>query len=564
MSAAIKFGNFEADFHSRQIRRYGVSVAMQAQPFAVLEALLQKPGQLITREVLKNKIWPELAFIDSERGLNKAVNRLRDALGDRSESPRFIETLPKRGYRWIAPLVYELRSLALIPLVDQSGDPSRSHWADGISDELINAIAQISGLHVISPTSSRRFKNSDQTIQEIARLLNVDAVLHGSVVVSDKKLAIRVHLIEALSEHSIWFGSYEAELDEIVTLQRRIASAVAAELHAKLVTNRNSLTERAERVHPDAYQACLKGRLFWERRTEVDLEKSIEQFNRAAILDAAYPEPYVGFADAQIMLGIFGLRQPREVFPSARVAAEKALLLDGNLSGAHTSLGMVLSVYFWEMIGAEQKLKRALELNPNSSIGYQWYGSHLSQMGRNAEAVASVEKARTLDPLSVVINAFLGLTYFKARQFSAGVNAAKEAVELDPNSPFAHYILSRTLCGVGDYDAAVCEAEAACALSRNQLPFAAHVGYTYGCAGRRDEALAVLAQLHELRQERYVSAYELAVIYLSLENENQAVEWLERSLEERASKLTELLDPTFDSIRHHAVVSRILSQLGIR
>jgi Flp pilus assembly protein TadD len=263
------------------------------------------------------------------------------------------------------------------------------------------------------------------------------------------------------------------------------------------------------------------------------------------------------------MLGIFGLRPPRDTFPNARTAAEKALHLDPDNAAAQTSLGTILDTYYWDAHSAEQRFKRALELNPNSATAHQWYGSALSTVGRNHEAIALVEKARTLDPLSLVMNAFLGLTYFKARQFTRAVNAARVAVELDPNNPFAHYILSRTLCATGEFEHAVVEAEAACRLSGSRLPFAAHAGYAYARAGSRVKAEAVLDQLEELRATRYVSAYESAVIYLALEDVSAAAQWLERSLEERSAKLTEILDPVFDAARDHPVLHKIMRELGL-
>ena len=565
MSAAVQFGEFQADLQARELRKQGIRVALQDQPFQVLTALLEQPGRLITRDVLQRRIWPDVAFIDSERGLNKAVNRLRHALGDCSAQPKFIETLPKRGYRWIAPVLHDIRSLAILPLANLSGDPHRAHWADGITDELINNLAQISGVTVISRTSCLRFKDSALPLCEIARQLHVDAVIEGSVVVSEQKLGICVQLVEPFADRHLWAADYEAQLDEIVSLQRQIARAIARELHGHLTPAAEiHLAAVAPRVRPEVYEACMKGRLFWNRRTEADLEKGIDCFERAIALDPGYAEAYVGVADSRIMLGIFGLRPPRQVFPEARAAAEKALALDSNRAAAHTSLGTVLSMYDWDAPAAEQRFKHALELNPNSATAHQWYSAHLSAAGRNQEAIAFVEKARSLDPLSVVVNAFLGLTYFKARQFTSAVRAAQEAVELDPNNPFAHYVLSRTLCGTGEFQDAVAEAEAACRFSGNRLPFAAHVGYAYGRAGHRAKAQAVLGELQELRATRYVSAYETAVIYLALEEVSAAVEWLERSLEERAAKLTEIFDPVFDGVRDHPVLQKVMRTLHLK
>ncbi len=470
----------------------------------------------------------------------QAINRLRTALGDYSAQPRFIESLPKRGYSWIAPVLHDIRSLAVLPLTDFSGDPSRAHWADGITDELINNVAQISGVTVISRTSSLRFKGSAVPSVRSRASCTWMPSLRAQLSFRSKSLAYACSW-STLSWMPPWAASYEAHLDEIVSLQRQIAGAIARELSGRLTPAAEvRLAAVMPRIQPEVYEACLKGRLFWNRRTESDLEKGIERFEEAIALDPSYAEAYVGVADSLIMLGIFGLRPPRQTFPEACAAAEKALNLDSNHAAAHMSLGAIRDTYYRDA-SAEQRFKRALELNPNSATAHQWYGSHLSAVGRNQEAVALVEKARTLDPLSLVMNAFLGLTYFKARQFTRAVHAARVAVELDPNNPFAHYILSRTLCGTGEFEDAVMEAEAACRVSGNQLPFAAHAGYAYGRAGYRVKAHAVLDYLEELRAARYVSAYDTAVIYLALEDGSAAAQWLERSLQERAAKLTESL-----------------------
>ncbi len=267
---------------------------------------------------------------------------------------------------------------------------------------------------MISRTSSLRFKSSPVPLSEIARELHVDAIIQGSVIVSTHKLGIRVQLVDPFANRHLWGASYEAQLDEIVGLQRQIAGAIAKELRGRLKpTAELRLTAVPRRIQPEVYEACMMGRLFWNRRTEMDLEKGIERFEQAIALDPTYAEAYVGIADSLIMLGIFGLRPPRDTFPNARTAAEKALHLDPDNAAAQTSLGTILDTYYWDAHSAEQRFKRALELNPNSATAHQWYGSALSTVGRNHEAIALVEKARTLDPLSLVMNAFLGLTYLR-------------------------------------------------------------------------------------------------------------------------------------------------------
>jgi TolB-like protein len=294
---AIRFGVFEADIEAGELRRSGVKVRLQEQPFQVLAALLERPGQVITRAELQKKIWIADTFVNFDCGLNKAVNRLRHALGDSADTPKFIETLPRRGYRFAAPVEQGISSLAVLPLDNLSGDPKQEYWADGMTDELITHLAKIRDLRVISRTSAMRFKNTTLPLGEIARQLGVGALIRGSVVVSDRKVRIRAQLINPFTDDHLWVDSYDRELGDVMTLQRQIAYAIACQIRSRLTPEEEAGFAGVRSVNAEAYEAYLKGRFFWNKRTKADLERSFAYFRQAIAADAAYAAPYAGLAD---------------------------------------------------------------------------------------------------------------------------------------------------------------------------------------------------------------------------------------------------------------------------
>ena len=564
-SPRIRFGAFEVDLPAGELRQRGVKVKVQQQPFEVLAALLERPGSVVTREELQRRIWSAQTFGDFERGLNKAINRLRDALGDSPDTPRFIETLPRRGYRFIAPVERTIGSIAVLPLENLSGDSSLDYWADGITDELITHLAKLSELRVISRTSVMRFKNTRVPLAEIARELGVDAVIEGSVVVSDRTVRIRAQLVGAAPDRHLWAESYERELGDIVIVQEQIAKAIGAQILARLTPDQESRFSKARSVNPDAYDAYLRGRFFWNKRTAPDLDKSFEYFNQAIALDTGYAKAYAGLADYYITLGILALRPPREVYPPAKDAAETALELDETLAEAHNSLAAARHHYGWDWAGAEQEFKRALELDPNCSVAHQWYGALLALMRRYEEAIIEVKRARDLDPLSLVLNAFVGFMHMLVRQHDQAVDATRKAIELDPLYPFGHYVLARCLDARGELGHALEESEAAAGLSGGDLPFLAHLGYANARIGNLVKARDVREQLRELSKTTYVSPYHVARIYTGLGEKDSAFEWLERAFEERTARLpTELQgDPAFDGLRDDPRFEDLVRRMGL-
>ena len=511
----------------------------------------------------QRRVWATDTFVDFERGLNKAINRLRDALGDSAESPKFIETLPRRGYRFIARVLRRIDSVAVLPFENLSGDPNQEHWADGMTDELITRIARLSGLRVISRTSVMRFKDGRIALPEIARQLDVDVVIEGSVMLADRRMRITVQVLDACSDQHLWAETYERELGDVLTLQGQIAQAIAGQVRDRLAPEEQALLARIRPAKPAAYEAYLKGRFFWNKRTVADLNKGIEYFNQAVSLDPAYPLAHAGLADSYEVLGIFGLLPPSDVFPRAKAAAETALELDETLAEAHSALGHLRMLYDWDWRGAEQEFKKALELDANYSIAHLWYGNLLTVLRRFEEAIVELKTARVLDPLSFPINIFEGFVYMRARQYDRAIESCRRAIELDPNNPFGHWILARVFDVQNELGESLAESEKAASLSGHGLPFTAHLGYAYARIGDAVRAHRVISELIELSKRRYVSPYAVAVIYTGLGEKDMAFEWLERAYADRTARLSELPDPPFDDLRSDPRFQDLVRRVGL-
>ena len=559
-----RFGVFEVDPQAGELRKSGVKVKVQDQPFQVLTALLERPGQLVTRDELRQRVWTADTFVDFDRGLNKAMNRLRDVLGDPAENPTFIETVPRRGYRFIARIERRISSIAILPLENLSRDPTREYWADGLTDELITHVAKIVDLRVISRTSAMRFKHSAKSLMEIGRELGVDALVEGSVLLSDRKVRISVQLIDVSTDQHLWADSYERELGDVVSLQHQIARVIARQIQSRLTAEQEARVAKGCAVNPEAYDAYLRGRFFWAKRTEEGIEKSFACFRHAIEVAPTYSAPYAGLADSYLMLGIFGTRSPHDFCPKAKVAAEKALELDDALAEAHTSLAGVTSLYDWDWPGAEREYRRALELDPNYAVAHQWYASLLSGLGRHDEALTEVLRARELDPLSLVINAFVGFIHMRARRFDQAIEACAKAIELDPNNPFGRWILARSLDAGDQLREALAQSEQAVTLSGNKDPFTAHLGYASARMGDRRRADDVLDQLRERSKSEYVSPYHFAIIYTALDQRDLAFEWLEKAFQERTARLTgELSERVFDPLRSDPRFQELVRRIGL-
>ena len=632
----LRFGVFELDLRSGELRKHGLRIRLQEQPFQVLAMLLEHPGEVVTREELQKKLWPADTFVDFDHGLNKAINKLREALGDSAESPRFVETVARRGYRFLAEakktaevvpvrgsglatqshpapdaphlppeiagnstvprhrlpsiawkssvLVLLLltaslaawkvhpwnrsspviRSLAVLPLESLSNDPSQDFFADGMTDELISDLGQISALRVISRTSVMAYKHAHKPLPQIARELNVDAVVEGTVLRSGDQVRITAQLIDASADKHLWSQSYEGELRDTLALQSKVARAIADQIQINLNPREQAALKSAKVVNPQAYVSYLKGRYFWNKRSAESLKVALAYFNQAIDEDPAYAQAYSGLADTYALLGDwqYAVMTPKEALPKAKAAAIKALELDSALGEAHNSLAFCLDGFDWAFDSAGKEFLRAIELNPGYATAHHWYAWHLALFHRYDEALAEMRKAESLDPLSLVINADLAELLALAYSYDESIQQSRKTIEMDPNFGLAHNHLGQAYLQKHMYDEAIAELQKAVQLSSGGPTCMANLARADVASGKRSEAEKLLGDLKQRSSPGYSHGSEIAVIYASLGDTDQAMNWLEKGYEERFNPGV-LLRPGFDPLRSDPRFQNLVRRIGL-
>jgi len=636
-NSVVRFGTYEVSLQSGEVRKAGLRIRVQQQPLKLLEILLEHPGEVVTREELRSRVWPSESFGDFDQALNIAIGKLRSALGDSAENPRFIETLPKRGYRFVAdvsvvdtdarpkrqePVAGDLpatdpghkiqgagltvapqrrlrltrriigalalviiislailsvwlfrsrasaptgiRSIAVLPLENLSGDASQNYFADGMTDELITDLAQISALRVISRTSVMVYKGARQPLPQIARELNVDAVVEGTVLRSGDQVRITAQLIEASTDKHLWSQSYEGELRDTLALQNRVASAIADQIRINLTPQEQAALKNAKVLNPEAYESYLKGRYFWNKRTRDGLKVALAYFKQAIEEDPTYAQAYSGLSDTYALLGDwqYAVMPPKEAFPKAKAAAIKALELDNSLGEAHNSLAFVLDGFDWDFDSAGKEFQRAIELSPGYATAHHWYAWHLSLLGRFDEAIAEMKKAQNLDPLSLIIDADLAELLVLAHHYDESIAQSRKTIEMDPNFALAHNQLAQAYLQEQMYDEAVTELKKAVQLSGDSPTCIANLARAYVASGKRNEAEKLLGDLKKRSNSAYSNAPEIAIVYVSLGETDQAMNWLEKGYEERFNPGV-LLRPGFDPLRSDARFQNLLRRIGL-
>ena len=634
---SVRFGVFEVDLRAGDLKRKGIRTKLQGQPFLLLITLLKRRGEVVTREELRRTLWPEDTFVDFDHSLGSAINKLREALGDSATHPRFIETVPRRGYRFIAPLeavgeteiapeVSEpipdpeplsstslpnvensarpghaaarrpwpsvwtvfagaivllaagltffviprsrppalIRSLAVLPLENLSGDPAQDSFSDGMTDALITELGQLGDLRVISRTSAMTYKGTHKSLPQIARDLKVDALVEGAVLRSGSQVRITAQLVLADADKQLWAKSYEGELRDTLTLQSQVARAIAEEIRTQLTPHEQAVLKNANRVNPEAYEAYLKGRYFWNKRTADGLSKAIDFFDQAVKRKPDYALAYAGLADSYALAGDwkYGLLAPREAYPKAKAAATEAIALDGTLGEAHISLAFCLDNFEWNWESAGKEFTRGIEFSPNYPIGHEWYGWHLASLGRHGEAVAEVEKAASLDPLSPSIGADLAEELLVAHRLDEAVEQIRKTMILDPFFAPAHYVLGQTLVQKHSYNEAIAELQKAIELSPGSSAFTANLAYAYAVSGMRDQAERILNDLKNRSPQASSNAPEVAMVYVGLGEKDSAMAWLEKAYAERFSPWV-LMRPCFNPMRSDPRFQDLLHRIGL-
>lgn len=651
-SKLFRFGVFEIDPQAGELRKQGRRIKLQEQPFQILVLLLHHRGEIVSRDELRHQLWPDDTFVDFDHSLNTAIMRLRETLGDSSENPLFIETVPKRGYRFIAPTVavstkpsedrgvrlaeqpftsvpvaatgvtgtpmyaeaqpaastmgvnhrkalklggiiaasatillglmalylhkvsagkassQQIASLVVLPLENVSGDREQDYFADGMTDELIAHLAKIRSLRVISRTTAMAYRDSRKPLSEIARELNVDAVVEGTVLRAGNRVRITAELVQVSTDRHLWAETYESPVGDILTLQAQVASAIVNQISVKLSPEDQTrlANTAAARVDPEAYEDLLKGRYYWNKRSDEGLSKAIEYFEAATKKDPNYALAYASLADCYSVFGsaIVGTMPSAEAEPKAKAAAQKALEIDNSLGEAETSLASVRFNYDWDWPAAASGFQRAIELNPSYATAYQRYSLYLIAMGQTRDSLEQINVARRLDPLSLSINFSYGWRLYMARQYDEAAEQLRNTLEMDPNFALAHLVLGQTYEQKGEDGQAIAELQKAVATSSNMPLMVAGLGHAYAVAKKIPEARAVLNQLLEQSKKQYVSPFYIALICAGLAENDKAVEWLEKAYADRSNGLVFLkVDPELDSLRSNPRFKKLLVKMRL-
>ncbi len=439
--------------------------------------------------------------------------------------------------------------LAVLPFDNLSGDPQQDYFSDGLTEEMI---AQLGRMHpdrlgVIARTTIMQYKGTHKSAEEIGAELRVDYILEGSVRRDGNKARITAQLIQVSDQTHRWAEDYDRDLRDILALQSDVAKAIARQIQLQLTPQQQQRLTQTRAVNPEAYEAYLRGRFFWNKRTDDALQRSIDYFNEAIQKDPSYALAHAGLADTYGVLAFFSVRPPNEAYPRAKAAALRALQLDDSLGEAHALLADVMYHYDWDWPAAEARFKRAIELNPNYATAHQWYAVFLDLSGRIEEAGVEIEHARALDPLSLAINTDAAGHYYYARQYDQAVAQCRKALDMDPNFPLAHIWLGMAYVQKKMYPEAIEEFRKVQSVSPTAL---ALLGHTYGLSGRQSEALGVLQDLRNLSRRRYVSPAFFASVYIGLGDANQAFRWLDQAAQVHSPMLVRLkMEPVVDSLR---------------
>src|SRR5467141_3111762 len=634
---SMRFGVYEFDLRSGELRKHGIRIKLQEQPCQILAILLEHRGEMVTREELQRRLWPRDTFVDFDHSLNTAVMRLREALNDSSENPRFIETLPRRGYRFVAPVEEksasvtetaqgetgevsasqsaiakndptlsslspglpattgkavgrlprrvvvlaaifllglvlagglavrylrkpsvvtappdQITSLVVLPFENLSADKDQAYFADGMTDELIAHLAKIRSLRVISRTSSMEYKGTHKTLSQIARDLNVDALVEGTVLRSGDRVRITAELVQVATDGHLWAESYESQLGDILTLQSHVTSAIVNEIRVKLTPEDQVRLAATRPVSTLSYENYLKGRYYWNKRSQEGLTKAINYFQIAVEKDPRYALAYAGLADCYSIIGsaIVGTVPTAEVAPKARAAALKSLELDNTLAEAHTSLATVRFNYDWDWNAAASGFRRAVELNPSYATAYQRNSLYLMSMGRTSESIAEMNRAHDLDPLSISMNFSLGWRLYMAREYDQAIEQLRNTIDMDPGFVLPHLVLGQAYEQMKAYDQAITELRRAADISQNSPPALAALARIYAVSGRNAEARNRLNQLLQLQKKQYVSPFYVAIVYAGLGENDHALDWLEKAYADHSNAIVFLkVDPQLDSLR---------------
>ncbi|MGA7821998.1 MAG: winged helix-turn-helix domain-containing protein [Candidatus Sulfotelmatobacter sp.] len=618
----LRFDGYELDVRAGDLRKQGVRLRLRGQPLQVLQILVERAGDVVTREELQSRIWSADTFVDFDHSLHNAIARIREVLGDSAETPRYIETLPRRGYRYIGPVedfqtlrlapeigrpasqpltlvtapkrrrilvvilgtlfavglvaattwrylhakaaAPAIHSLAVLPLDNLSGDPSEEFFTDGMTDQLITDLAKVGSLRVISRTSVMQYKGTKKTLPAIARELNVDAIVEGSVIRSGQRVRVTAQLIQAPTDQHLWAETYDRDLGDILKLQGEVADAIAQQVRAQLTPSQQSQLRLAHVVNPTAYDDYLRGRLYFTNEfTKPDsLRKAQHYFEDAMQKDPNFALAYAGLADTYVFLAYAGALPRDLAYRSAKDALAKALERDDSIGEAYDTLGALSTYFDWDWDTADREFKRAIALAPSYSCAHEDRAIFLALIGRRAEALAEIAKIDQLDYgfSSAWTEQW---TYYTLRDYPNLIGASRRGLLLDPKVWFQHYFLGIGYEGTGKLQDAISEYQQAIAMSGDSRSTVA-LAHAYSAMGKKAEAENILRDLEHKLKQTSASPDTMATIYAGLGQNDKAFDFLERAYSEKSLDISSLKSGLeLDSLRPDPRFQNLLRRMSL-
>jgi TolB-like protein/DNA-binding winged helix-turn-helix (wHTH) protein/Flp pilus assembly protein TadD len=633
-----RFGPYELRIRTRELYKQGTKLKLRPQAFQVLKILVERAGDVVSRDELHDLLWPAETFVDFEQGLNTSIKVLRGVLSDSASKPHYIETLPKLGYRIIVPVEAQAEEpapsnetsatgqnaaaetlvtekiphdrvpqpfvvrqwpllagisivliaavlvgyfqwsrsrsarrpaggrtmLAVLPFDNLTGDPSQDYFSDGLTEEMIAQLGRLDPQHVgvIARTSVMHYKNTSEQLDQIGRELGVQYVLEGSVRRDSDKVRISAQLIQVKDQSHVWARQYDRELSNLLSLEDEIAQQIAGGIQLTLGDTKHIDAARSQgSLSPSSYEAYdlyLRGLYFWNKRTAPDFERAIRYFQQATEKDPNYAQAYAGLADSYVLIAGYGDVPPKEFMPKARAAALRAVELDDTLAEAHVSLAVIAQDFDWDWPTVEKEYRRAIELNPNYPTAHQWYAESLALQTRFDEAFVEIERARQLDPLSLIIGSDYAVILYFSRQYDRAIEQFRSVLDREPLFPRAHMV-AYAYVEKGMFAEALADIQNWRRLGDGQQSML--LAYVCGRAGQQVEARRALRDL-QLRPGEKSYAYSIAVAYLGIGDNEKAITWLQKSYAEHTITTALRVDPTFDPLRSDPRFQELLRGMG--
>ena len=574
---SVKFGSFELDVRLRELRTGSRRIRLQEQPFEILRLMLERPGDVVTREQIRRRLWPDGTYVDFEHSLNAAVKRLRAALGDDADNPTFVETLPRRGYRFIAPLGPAAGSaaarpqtsasrvrLAVLPFSNLSDDPGQDYFSDGLTEEMITQLGVLcrGRVGIVARWSSMVFKGTTRRAREIGEALQADFLLEGSVRREGDRARITARLVETAGETHLWSDSYERHLGDCLAVQADVASHIARSLTMELLPGPRPSQPACD---PAAYQAYLKGRYYWNKPFDEGLNEALVFYERAIATSPTFGAAHAALGRAQLARAEYYRELPRQALKTAEASALRALELDRTLYEAWVVIAGVRRHHDLDWVAAETAYAEAIARNPSSETAHRHYSLMLSACGRHADAIRESERSCELDPLCLDVGTAAAWVRYAAGDYDAAIDQCRNTIDMDPEYLSARRLLGAAYLQSGREAEALAELQSAATLGDDDPLVLAGLAHAKAVTGSRREAAALIDRMRRLEVERYVSAYYLALAHTGLGNQDEAFAALEQAWLDRDPALAFVsVEPRFEPLRSDIRYAALLGRLNLK